>query len=305
MLAEIEKKTAALLADALATRTHLQVIAAPGPPAPQDEGKEVAVVSIADAKPESQFNPERFMTQKTPPQSRRVLPMTFTAAIDFAIRPESTAAGLSLARTLLLEDLSLSSHFLADEKIRSGASFAVANPDPGFRVTAFVVEANAFNRDLQQSLLTARLECRGQADIWPPGPVQPEGQIDAVNTLLIPQPLRIDPREPVVSTGATLRLHVSGLPARRLSAPGPFAVAVRVLSDVPPDQRGTIANGVAGAESNLRIVSVGSPDTEVQYQAPAAVDNVRIEVVTIHFATPEGKPGAFLTAIPVRVVGGN
>ncbi|MEN3333439.1 MAG: hypothetical protein V7641_2804 [Blastocatellia bacterium] len=308
MLAEIEKKTAALLADALAARSHLSVTVAPGPPAPTVEGKEVAVVSITEVMPETAFNPERFIVQTSPAQTRRVLSVSFIAAIDFAIRAADTPAGLTAARTLLLDDLALSSHFLIGDKIRHGASFVVANPDPGFRVTGFAVVKNVFNRDPQQGLLTARIECRGQADIWPPGTAQPEGQIGAVDINVIPQPIDIVPLQPVVSTGGTLRLHVRGLPTRRGpgAPPGPFAVAVRVLSDVPPDQRGTIANGINGAESNLRIVNVSSPDTEVQYQAPAAgIDTMRIEIVTLYFATPERKPGAFLGAVPIQVRGGN
>jgi hypothetical protein len=307
MLAEIEKKTASLLADALTARTHLTVTAAPGPPAPNNDGTGTAVVSIAEAKPEALFNPERFITQTNPAQTRRIVPMSFVAGIDFAIRAQNTPAGLGSARTLLLDDLSLSTHFLARDNIQSGAAFAVANPDPGFKVSEFVVVKNLFNRDPQLGLLTARLECRGLADIWPPGPVSPEGLIGSLDINVVPQPIDIVPLQPAISVGGTLRLHVRGLPTRRgpAAAPGPFGVAVRVLSDVPPDQRGTIVNGVAGAESNLRIVNVTSADTEVQYQAPAAgVENVRVEVVTIFFATPDRKPGAFLGAVPVRV-GGN
>lgn len=308
MLAGIEKKIAALLADALKTRDHLSVTAAPGPPAPDAEGQEVGVVSITEVKPNALFHAEQFEFKKEPLRSRRLLPVSFIAAIDFAIRPPNNSAGLSSSRTLLLDDLALSSHFLAGEKIRNGASFAVADPDPGFRVTEFAVGKNVFNRDLQQGLLTGRLECLGQAQIWPPGPPNPEGQIGSVDINVISQPIHVVPRQPAVSTGGILRLQVRGLPSRRgpVKSPGPFAVAVRVLSDVPPDQRGTIANGVAGAESNLRIVNASSPDTEVQYQAPAlGAGKIRIEVVTIFFATPDRKPGAFLGAVPVRVLGAN
>jgi hypothetical protein len=304
MLAEIEKKTAALLADALSARNHLSVVAAPGPPVPNEPGEEVVIVSISEALPSSLFSPERSISQT----NRRILPVSFMATLDFAIRADDTPAGLASARTLLLDDLALSSHFLAGEGIRNGANFTVANPDPGFKVKEFTVVKNVFNRDLQQGLLTARLECRGQADIWPPGPVQPEGQIGSIDINIVSQPIDIVPLQRVVSTGGILRLHVRGLPTRRgpQSTPGPFAIAVRVLSDVPPNQRGTIANGIAGAESGLSIVNVNSSDTEIQYQAPAAgVEGMRVEVVTIFFATPERKPGPFISAVPVQVLGGN
>ena len=305
MLAEIEKKIAALLGDAMKSRLNLSFITAPGPPA-AEAGKRIAVVSIAEATPNALFHAEQFELQTNPKRLRRVLPVSFITAIDFALRPAPDA--LEQSRTLLLDDLALSSHFLAGEKIRNGASFVVANPDPGFKVTEFKIGKHVFNRDLQQGLLTARLECLGEAIIWPPGPVEPQGQIDAVDINIIPQPITVLPPQPAVSTGGILRLQVRGLPVRRgpVRTPGTFSVAVRVLSDVPPAQRGVIVNGVQGAESNLRIVSAGSPDTEVQYQAPASgVQNLRVEVVTLFFATPEGKPGAFLGAIPVRVIGGS
>lgn len=266
------------------------------------------MVSISEAKPNALFRAEQFELQTGPPRSRRLLPVSFIAAIDFAIKPPDNSAGLTASRTLLLDDLMLSGHFLAREEIRAGKSFAVANPDPGFRVTEFAVGKTVFNRDLQQGLLTGQLECTGQAQLWPPGTTTPEGQIDSVDINLIPQPIDVLPLQPAVSTGQLLRLRVRGLPSRRgpTTSPSPFAVAVRVLSDVPPDQRGTIANGIAGAESNLRIVEASAPDTEVQYRAPASgVDNVRIEVVTFFFATPQRKPGAFLGAVPVRVLGEN
>ena len=306
MLAEIEKKLASLLADALAARAHLTVTQAPGPPVPSADGQGVAVVSVAEATPLTLFDPGHFEVRRNPARKQRVLPVSLGAAIDFAIKIPAAAGGLAASRTLLLDDLALSSHFLADAKIRSGASFAVANPDPGFKVDEFALGKSTVNRDPQNGLLTARLECLGKAEIWPAGSIQPEGQIDAIDVKLVPQPLTFKPLQPAIRMGGMLPLRVAGLPVRRgpAKAPGPFAVAVRVLSDVPPDQRGTIANGVAGAESNLRIVDAATPETELQYQAPAAgVKNLRIEVVTIFFATPERKPGAFLGAIPIRVLG--
>lgn len=308
MLAEIEKKIASLLADALATRTHLRVTQAPGPPAPDGDGEGIAVVSVAETTPNPLFNPDQFELQKNPTRRRRILPISFIAAVDFAIRAPNTPAGLASSRTLLLDDVALSSHFLVDAKIRNGASFAVANPDPGFKVTEFVLGKNVVNRDAQNGLLTARLECLGQAHIWPPGPPQPEGEIKSIDVNIIPQPISVAPQQPSIRMGGVLPLRVRGLPSARgpQSARGPFAVGVRVLSDVPPDQRGTIANGVAGAESNLRIVAAVLPETELQYRAPTAgVRNERIEVVTIFFATPEGKQGAFLSAVPIRVLGGS
>jgi hypothetical protein len=308
MLAEFEKKIASLLADALSARTHLTVTQAPGPPVPDAGGKGIAVVSVAEATPSSLYNPEHFELQKNPSRHRRLLPLSFVTTIDFAIKAPGSPGALTASRTLLLDDVALSSHFLADAKIRDGSSFVLANPDPGIKVTEFVLGKIVVNRDPQNGLLTARLECLGQAQIWPPGTVQPAGEIKSIDVNLLPQPISVAPLQPTIRMGGVLPLRIRGLPSTRgpKSAPGPFAVGVRVLSDVPPDQRGTITNGIAGAESNLRIIAAVSPETELQYRAPAAgVKNVRIEVVTIFFATPEGKQGAFLGAVPISVLGGN
>src|ERR1041384_1548503 len=107
MLAEIEKKITSLLADALATRRHLTVTQAPGPPAPDPpasnaDGSGVAVVSVAEATPNPLFNREQFELSKNPMRSQRVLPLSFNATIDFAIKPRD-AAGLTAGRNLLLD----------------------------------------------------------------------------------------------------------------------------------------------------------------------------------------------------------
>jgi hypothetical protein len=308
MLAELEKKTAALIADNMSGRSHFSVTAAPGPPNPANEGAEAAVVSIAEVSTAGAFQAERFVSQSTPAQSRRVLPLGFLANVDFAMHPENSEAGLAAARDLLLEDISLVSHFLTGDGITSGADFAIADPDPGFRVRSFRVTRNLVNRDLQQGMLSARIECQGEADIWPPGAAQAEGKIEGVRPVIVPQPIDILPLHPVVALGGSVRLQVQGLPAQRHKGPPaePLAISVRVLSDVPPNQRGSIAGGAAGAESGSRVIPAAAGSAEVQYVAPAAgVSGMRIEFVSIYLATPQGKAGAFLGSVAVRVMGGN
>jgi hypothetical protein len=157
-------------------------------------------------------------------------------------------------------------------------------------------------------MLTARIECQGEADIWPPGPAQAEGKIDAVRPVIVPQPIDILPLHPLVAMGGSVRLQVRGLPAQRREGPPsePFAISVRVLSDVPPNQRGSIGSGVPGAESGSRIVTATAGSADVQYVAPAAgVSGMRVEFISIQLATPEGKAGAFLGSVAVRVMGGS
>ena len=307
MLAELENKTAALIADNMSARDHFSVVDAPGPPNPANEGEEVAVVSIAEASAVGAFRTERFASQTAPAQSRRVLPLAFVAGVDFAMHPTNTPAGLAAARNLLLEDVSLVSHFLSGDGISSGADFTIADPDPGFRVHSFCVTRHVIDRDLQKGMLTARIECQGEADIWPPGQATPEGKIDAVERVIVPQPIDILPRQPVVAMGGSVRLQVRGLPARRRTGPPsePLAIALRVLSDVPANQRGSIGSGVAGAESGSRIVTAAGGSADVQYVAPpSGVSGMRVEFVSIYLATPQGKTGAFLGSVAVRVIGG-
>jgi hypothetical protein len=307
MLAELENKTAALIADSMAARNHLRVVAAPGPPIPAADGLGVAVVSLSEAITGGEFQADRFVSQTQPPQTRRVLPLSIVADIDFAMRPTNTPAGLAAARTLLLEDVSLVSHFLSGDGIRGGVAFNIDNPDPGFRVHSFRVTKDVVGRDVQQGMLTARIGCQGQVEIWPPDQVSKEGRIDAVQSVIVPQPIEILPRQPVAALGGAVRLQLRGLPVARRAGPPvePFALSVRVLSDVPPNQRGTIGNGVAGAEADSRIVSVTGSSTDVQYVAPATgVNGMRVEFVSVHIATPEGKAGTFLGSVAVRVTGG-
>jgi hypothetical protein len=308
MLAELEKKTAALIADYMAGRTHLSVVAAPGPPSPADDGLEVAVVSIAEASTGGGFRAERFVSQINPPQSRRVLPLSIVAGIDFALRPADAAAGLAAARSLLLEDVSLVSHFLAGDGILGGGDFTIADPDPGLQVRSFRVTKDLVDRDVQQGLLTARIECRGDVEIWPPDQASQEGVIDAIRRAIVPQPIEILPLQPVVPMGGRIRLKVRGLPVLRVVGPPaePFAFSLRVLSDVPPEQRGTITSGATGAETGSRVVNVAGQSTDVEYVAPTAnVRGTRVEFVSVHFAMPDGRAGAFLGSVAVRVTGGN
>lgn len=307
MLADLEKKTASLIADSMSGRQHLSVMAAPGPPVPADDGLEVAVVSVVEASTGGEFRAERIFSRTSPPQSQRVLPLSVAAVVDFAIRPEAGAGGLAAARTLLLEDVSLVSHFLSGEGIRGGVDFIVAGPDPGFRVRSFRVVKHTINRGALQGLLTASIECAAEVEIWPPDQVSKEGKIDSVRHLIVAQPIEILPLQPVVAMGGILRLRVLGLPPVRRESPSePLALSISVLSDVPPNQRGTIANGVPGAEAGSRVVTVTGPSTDVQYVAPTTgVSGMRVEFLAIHAATPEGRAGVFLGSVAVRVTGGN
>jgi hypothetical protein len=75
-----------------------------------------------------------------------------------------------------------------------------------------------------------------------------------------------------------------------------------VVSDLPLNQRGTIVNGIAGAETGLRILPAGPGETVIQYAAPAGNPGaVREETIEIYLATPEQQRSVLLGAAAVRI----
>jgi hypothetical protein len=83
----------------------------------------------------------------------------------------------------------------------------------------------------------------------------------------------------------------------------PLELALTVVSDLPPNERGAITSGAAGLESGVRIVAVGDPETVAVYRAPAGeLGATRAEAVAVHLATPEGARGLLLGSAPVLLV---
>ena len=68
---------------------------------------------------------------------------------------------------------------------------------------------------------------------------------------------------------------------------------------VPPAQRGTITNGVAGPEAGSWLVAAGAPAVIV-YQAPT-VTAARVEYVAVSLARPDGTRGAYLGTVELEV----
>ncbi len=306
MLNRIETKLTSILGDDLVTRTHLSVITAPGPPSGIGSGRGAVLVSLAELTPAALF--ERGTIAFEGARSRRILPLQFAARIELFLRPAgNSATQTAAARNLLLEDLSLVSHALAREAVGSGKAFAVSDPDPGFKVLSFTLENGGINRDQEGQFLTGALRYRGGVEIWPPGALQPEGEIRAVDTTIAPLPLEISLQNSVVRAGETATLKVGSLPTTRLATLEPrtnqtLRLAVTVLSDSPPAQRGTITGGTAGVETGFRIINVTAPETTISYQAPGGgIDRTRIEYVAIHLATADGGRGVFLGSTAIRL----
>lgn len=312
MLGTIEQKLTSILADDLIARAHLDVLEAPGPAAPT-AGRGAVLVSLNEMTPAPLFEREQFFFNGA--KSRRILPLQFTVNVDCSIRPAgNTAAQQAAARDLLLTDVSLISHALADPDLANGKAFTVADPDPGFRVLALVLSTGAIVRDADTNsgLLSARLQYRGSAEIWPPGVTQDEGEILAIDTVSVALPLTLIAAQPVLRAGQSTVVTARSLPISRLLTVDPLTgdqitraplqLAVTVLSDAPPAQRGSINGGSAGQESGFRLIDVTTPLTAITYQAPAAASpRLRTEYVAIHLATPDGHRGVFVGSIALRV----
>lgn len=310
MLGTLEQRLTSILGDELAGRTHLDVIEAPGPAVPA-AGRGAVLVALAEVVPTPLFEREQFTFSGA--RSRRILPLRFTITVDCAVRPAGSSAGqLASARELLLNDVSLISHALARPELVNGKGFAVADPDPGFRVHEFTLTSGAVMRDVDTLLgsLSARLQYRGSAEIWPPGVTQAEGEILVVDTVSVILPVSLVTSTTVVRTGQSAVVHARSLPMARLRDREPpssstLQLAVTVLSDAPPAQRGTISNGSAGQETGLRLIDVTPPQTAIAYQAPAAaIGHARVEYVAVHLATPDGHRGVFIGSIALRLEAG-
>lgn len=313
MLREIERKLTAVVADGLTTRTHLQVLAAPGPVSALDPGQGAVLVAMAEVglKPVFERSQLQFTGPPDGPQSRRVLPVDFLVRLRFSLRPATqTPPGLDAARTLLLEDMSLTAHLLGDEAVQNGKVFATAPPDHGFQVLSFALDQGIIAPDLANNFLTGELAYQGQAYIWPPGLTQAEGTILAIDQLMTALPLRILVDDLSLPLGGTTTVRVRGMDERRLVDPKtgtrqPLKLAVAVVSDLPPAQRGAITGGDPGQETGFHLIAATAPETLIGYKAPAGdVGATRVEYIAVHLATPDGHRGVFLGSAAVRLSAG-
>lgn len=311
MLGDLENKLAAVVADGVSTRVHLTVGVTPMDP--PDPGKGTVAVGLSIMAAQSGFAPslKAFVGPPASPQSRRVLPVRFRADIAFASRPATTsAADTAAARGRLAEDLSAVAYFLSDDKFGSGEGFVPAAADPGFRVDAFELRAATLQAALDGASLTARLTCGGSADIWPTGALADEGVIRAVDPAIVALPLAMRVADARVRPGGATTVTLASPHVRRLidaktGARGVGRVAVTVLADVPPAQRGVVTAGVPGAETGVRVLDLTASRLVIPYQAPAADPGPmgRLEYVAVHLATPGNDRGLFLGSAAIQLVG--
>lgn len=311
MLHELERKLAAVVADAVQDRGHLTVTVEDGSDTALAPGRATARVAVVAGEPNSGFDRGR-VAFGAGPISRRVLPVSFTARIAFALRPgEGSAAS---ARALLLEDVSRVSHALDVDAVRSGEALTAA-ADAGFAVQSLALTDLDVDprRTVEDAALPAEglhqgeIRCRGTATLWPPEVVGSEGVTEAVDVVLAAAPIGLAADEPVVRVGGSTRIRVRGVAGSRLvddatGERGGLGLVIAVVGDAPPDQRGRIVEGQEGPFAGSRLVPVGDPETVVTYQAPAEGSGAsRVEHVEVRLSTRQGRAGVLLGSVAVRV----
>ena len=312
MLGDLERKIASVVADSVTTHTHLAVGVAPMDlPA---AGRGTVAVSLSALTPQTGFAPADItvVMAADKAQSRRILPLHFKAIIAFFQRPaaENAAAGAD-ARALMLEDISTVAHTLGDPTFLAGTAFEIAAPDPGFRVLHFQLETGTILAGTDSGHYTGALGYEGRADVWPAGVQADQGVVRTLDTIIAPLPLAFTVQPERVRPGAATTVTAAAPGGRRLTDLATntrqnLRLAVTVLSDVPPAQRGTITAGTAGDETGLRIMEVTGANVRIPYQAPAGNPGPagRTEYVAVHLATPAGSKGLFLGSAAIRLVGG-
>ena len=303
MMQLLENRIVALAADLLTTRANLTV--AGGPATAPAAGERRLTVALADFAPTESFSPEVLRQRLTPAEEKWVLPVKGRVHMVFAAQPATgVPVNVAAARALLLEDISLAGHGFSRPEFADGRAFDT-NEDQGFRVLSFSLERG--EAAPAASPLSGELFYAFGAELWPPGILEPASITRGISHIITPLPLPGSGDERLVRAGETVTLTLAGLASERPAAAGqpplPLDLAVIVLSSAPPADRGVIENGAAAAETGVRLVRA-APGAGVVYRAPALAQGERLEYVAIHYATPDGKRGGFLTTFAVRVKAG-
>ena len=304
MLAAIENRLAALIGNGLASRTHTHVVRTAGPN--PDPGKGRVLVTLSGVDEDPSFPVDLFsLGQGTPLKApvQRVVKVRLHAQVDVTVTPVTAAdSDAQAARDLALDDCATIIYVLHQEDVYSGKAFVTADADPGYTVHSFVFEKVTMNGAAAASVLFS-----GTSDIWPAGSTADGGMIAALDRILVPLPIKIAVDQAALVAGGATPVRVPSFAPTRLAAGArtPASLAVSVMSDAPPAQRGTVPEGTAGPETGLRILPVASPATVFSYHAPAANPGpARWEYIQVHLATADLQRGTLLGTAAVRIAGG-
>jgi hypothetical protein len=308
MLSQFEQKVTAVVADAIPARPGLRVFAAPGPPDALANGSARVVVALRELTPAATFARDDIAASRTKPITlRRVMPLRFALDVRLRVRPDGTTAqALTDARATLLDDVSRAIHALHDDLLRGGQNFDVEGDDPGFSVTSFVLAAANVQPELVGELVAADLRYVGNAEIWPPNVTEPGDEIADVDVIAAAQPLRITAGPSRLAAGGTSTIRIQSIHGTTFQKERdprlPLQLAVHVVSDLPPADRGTIANGTPGA-AGLQLVTVNVKQgvATIDYVAPQSVSRSLAEMVVVHFALPDKTAGVLLGSVTITV----
>ena len=305
MLAALESKLTARVAEALGTR-GVAVSQAPLPLDAPVAGQRRVRVSLDSVAAAQNFEAERTMFTGEAPdlRGRRVVHLGFTCRVRGMAQPAGAQPQqVSDARRLLLEDLSIVLHALDGTPFRTGDDLDAAG-DPGYDVLSFVLAGGSVKADLVDGAVLGELEYRGTARVWPPG-VSEEGTIiRQVDTLIEALPVDLRAVQPVLRAGDRTEVRVKVLSRTRGSGPStaPARLAVTVLGDLPPAERGSLADGSAASTPGFTVYAVQQGVATITYVAPPpGFPRARTEHVAVHVATPDGTPGLQLGTVPIRL----
>jgi hypothetical protein len=248
MLKEIEERVRALAKEALGRTGGISV-------------------ALREITPGEAFQREQqAIVASSPLSRRRVLPVAFDLDVTFPAAP----------RASLLEDVARLAHALADPDVRTGKSFLHDDGvDRGYEVVSFALAKATLGEPDGDGAAVGEMRYRGVASIWPPEsdgrPLHPI-TVD-ITVVPLPSPLRADP--PRVAPAGTSEIVVPPFTTWVENNGARPNVSVRVMSDLPPADRGTVT-----FEPPVDFTKSG---LVVHYTAPSAVPpaSALMEIVTI------------------------
>lgn len=311
MLSAFEGQLVAVAGEVLAGRLDLAVVASGGAPPPLAAGSGLVAIGVTGARPDPDrgFAPSDVLAPGSAPRQVRVVPLL--VHVSATVTRRASAAddqALRTARARLLEDVTLVVHAFDDPTVRTGARLTATAPDPGFRVEELALDGVSVSTTPEADQQKATVTYVGRLLVWPPGQAEDVGTVAAVGPLLEALPISVVAEPASVRAGAPATVRIRGITGRRLVDPAtgatePVRIAVGVVSDLPPADRGTVTSGTPASLAGFRLVEVAGSETVVAYSAPGGpLGAVRREDVVVHLAVVGGGVGIRLGSVTLRLV---